>query len=166
MLNIVLVEPEIPQNTGNIARTCACFGMRLHLVAPLGFVPSERNLRRAGCDYWDKVEIVRWGCLEEFLAANADARLWLFTGRVGRTYTDAAFGEDDFLLFGRESSGLPQDLLDAHPEACLRIPMREGLRSLNLSNAVAIAAAEALRQHGFTFCSGQISHPVDGEPSL
>ena len=149
MLNIVLVEPEIPQNTGNIARTCACFGMRLHLVAPLGFVPSERNLRRAGCDYWDKVEIVRWSCLDEFLAVHGADRLHLFTGRARRAYTAAAFADEDFLLFGRESTGLPQALLDARPDACLRIPMREGLRSLNLSNAVAIAAAEALRQLAF-----------------
>lgn len=149
MLNIVLVEPEIPQNTGNIARTCACFGMRLHLVAPMGFVPSERNLKRAGCDYWDKVDIVRWGCLEEFLQANATARLHLFTGRATRTHTDATFADEDFLLFGRESTGLPEALLDAHPAACLRIPMRAETRSLNLSNAVAIAAAEALRQLGF-----------------
>ena len=149
MLNVVLVEPEIPQNTGNIARTCACFGMRLHLVAPLGFVPSERNLRRAGCDYWDKVEIVHWSCLDAFLGAHGNDRLHLFTGRGTRLYTDASFADEDFLVFGRESTGLPQMLLDARPEACLRIPMQEGLRSLNLSNAVAIAAAEALRQRGF-----------------
>ena len=149
MLNIVLVEPEIPQNTGNIARTCACFGLRLHLVAPLGFVASERNLRRAGCDYWDKVDIVRWSCLEEFLAATADDRLFLFTGHAQNTYTQNAYKDGDYLVFGRESTGLPQSLLDARPEVCVRIPMREGLRSLNLSNAVAIAAAEALRQQGF-----------------
>ena len=149
MLNIVLVEPEIPQNTGNIARTCACFGMRLHLVAPLGFVPSERNLRRAGCDYWDKVEIVRWNCLEEFLEANGTSPMHLFTGRATKPYTQIAYGEDDFLVFGRESTGLPQALLDAREGECVRIPMREGLRSLNLSNSVAIAAAEALRQLGF-----------------
>ena len=149
-LNIVLVEPEIPQNTGNIARTCACFGLKLHLVAPLGFVPSERNLRRAGCDYWDKVDIVRWSCLEEFLRANGDATLHLFTGHATRTYTQIEYGPDDFLLFGRESTGLPSELLARFPEACVRIPMKEGLRSLTLSNAVAIAAAEALRQHAFT----------------
>lgn len=149
MLNIVLVEPEIPQNAGNIARTCACFGMRLHLVAPLGFVPSERNLRRAGCDYWDKVDIVRWSCLDEFLSAHGEDTLHLFTGHATRPYMDASFADEDFLLFGRESTGLPQELLSARPDACLRIPMREGLRSLNLSNAVAIAAAEALRQLAF-----------------
>ena len=149
MLNIVLVEPEIPQNTGNIARTCACFGMRLHLVAPLGFAPSERNLRRAGCDYWDEVEIVRWPCLEAFLEAHGEDRLHLFTGHAARSYTDAEYADEDYLLFGRESTGLPQELLAARPDACLRIPMREGLRSLNLSNAVAVAASEALRRLGF-----------------
>ena len=149
MLNIVLVEPEIPQNTGNIARTCACFGMRLHLVSPLGFVPSERNLRRAGCDYWDKVDIVRWNSLDAFLEAHGAEALHLFTGRATRIYTQIAYGADDFLVFGRESTGLPQSLLDAYPDACVRIPMRAGLRSLNLSNAVAIAAAEALSKQGF-----------------
>ena len=149
MLNIVLVEPEIPQNTGNIARTCACFCMRLHLVAPLGFVPSERNLRRAGCDYWDKVDIVRWSCLKEFLRAHGQDRLHLFSGHTTALYTDVTYEDGDFLVFGRESTGLPQDLLERYPDRCRRIPMAEGLRSLNLSNAVAISSAEALRQSGF-----------------
>ena len=149
MLNIVLVEPEIPQNTGNIARTCACFGMRLHLIEPMGFRASERNLKRAGCDYWDEVEIVRWSCLDAFLVEHGGDRLHLFTGHATIPYTGVTYADEDYLLFGRESTGLPQDLLDAYPDACLRIPMREDLRSLNLSNAVAIAAAEALRQMGF-----------------
>ncbi len=149
MLNIVLVEPEIPQNTGNIARTCACFGMRLHLIEPMGFRASERNLKRAGCDYWDEVEIVRWPCLDAFLEEHAGDRLHLFTGHATRSFTDVAYEDEDYLLFGKESTGLPQDLLDANPDACLRIPMREGLRSLNLSNAVAIASAEALRQMNY-----------------
>ena len=149
MQNVVLVEPEIPQNTGNIARTCACTGARLHLIEPMGFQLTQRNLARAGCDYWDEVDIVRWNCLEDFLAAHGEDELHLFTGHASRAYTDVSFGPDAFLLFGRESRGLPRELLEARPEACLRIPMREGLRSLNLSNAVAIALYEALRQQAF-----------------
>lgn len=152
MLNIVLIEPEIPQNTGNIARTCACIGARLHLVEPMGFRLTQRNLARAGCDYWDEVEIVRWSCAEEFFEKNSDdlaGKLHLFTGRAFKSYADVAYGRDDFLLFGRESAGIDPDILDRYPENCVRIPMRDGLRSLNLSNAVAIAAYEALRQIGF-----------------
>ena len=153
MLNIVLIEPEIPQNTGNIARTCACIGARLHLVEPMGFRLTQRNLARAGCDYWDEVDIVRWSCTDEFLEAHndgCDCEFHLFTGRVERSYTDVAYGKDAFLLFGRESAGIDPALLERFADRCVRIPMREGLRSLNLSNAVAIAAYEALRQQGFT----------------
>lgn len=149
-MNIVLIEPEIPQNAGNIARTCACVGARLHLVWPLGFQPTERNLRRAGCDYWDEVDIVRWACADEFLEAHGGDELHLFTGRAQRTYTDVAYGVDAFLLFGRESAGIDPEILDCFADRCVRIPMREGLRSLNLSNAVAIATYEALRQQGFS----------------
>ena len=149
MLNIVLVEPEIPQNTGNIARTCACVGARLHLVEPMGFRATERNLRRAGCDYWDEVEIVRWPCADAFFEAHAADELHLFTGSARRSYADVAYGTDAFLVFGRESRGLDPDVLDRFASRCVRIPMREGLRSLNLSNAVAIAAYEALRQQGW-----------------
>lgn len=149
MLNIVLVEPEIPQNTGNIARTCACTGARLHLVEPMGFRLTEKNLKRAGCDYWDDVDVVRWPCVEAFLEAHGAAELHLFTGRATRLYREVAYGPDAFLLFGRESRGLDGTLLDRYPCACVRIPMREGARSLNLSNAVAIAAYEALAQQGF-----------------
>ena len=149
MLNIVLIEPEIPQNTGNIARTCACFGARLHLVEPMGFRLTERNIARAGCDYWDEVEIVRWSCVEAFLEEHGVDELHLFTGSADRFHTDVAYGHDAFLLFGRESRGIDPDILKRYADACVRIPMREGLRSLNLSNAVAIAACEALRQQGF-----------------
>ncbi|MCD8316673.1 MAG: tRNA (cytidine(34)-2'-O)-methyltransferase [Eggerthellaceae bacterium] len=149
MLNIVLVEPEIPQNTGNIARTCACIGATLHLIEPMGFRLSARNVARAGCDYWDKVEIIRWTCLDEFMKAHGDAELHMFTGHVKTLYTDVEYGTDAFLLFGSESRGLPEDLIDCNPDLCVRIPMKEGLRSLNLSNAVAIGAYEAIRQHGF-----------------
>ena len=146
MLNIVLVEPEIPQNTGNIARTCACVGARLHLVEPMGFRLTEKNLRRAGCDYWDDVEVVRWPCVEAFLEAHGEDELHLFTGQA---YRDVVYGPDAFLLFGRESRGLDQGLIDRFADCCRRIPMREGARSLNLSNAVAIAAYDALAQRSF-----------------
>lgn len=150
MLNVVLIEPEIPQNTGNIARTCACTGATLHLVEPMGFRLTQRNLARAGCDYWDEVEIVRWPCVEEFLEAHANDELHLFTGRTTRSYADVRYGADAFLLFGRESAGINPEILERFADRCVRIPMREGLRSLNLSNAVAIATYEALRQHDFT----------------
>lgn len=148
MLNIVLVEPEIPQNTGNVARTCACIGARLHVVEPLGFHLTQRNLARAGCDYWDEVDIVRWPCAEAFLEAHGMDELHLFTGQTSRAFTDARYGEETFLLFGRESRGLDQGVIQRYADCCVRIPMRAGLRSLNLSNAVAIGAYEALRQQG------------------
>lgn len=154
MLNVVLIEPEIPQNTGNIARTCACVGAKLHLVEPMGFRATERNLKRAGCDYWDDVEIVRWACADEFFAAHAsgalgDGRLYLFTGQAQLHFAEVTYGSDDFLIFGRESRGLDQAIIDAYAESCVRIPMCEGIRSLNLSNAVAIGVFEALRQNNY-----------------
>ncbi len=149
MISIVLVEPEIPQNTGNIARTCACTGACLHLVEPMGFRLTSKQLSRAGCDYWDHVEIVRWPSLEAFLEAHGNDELHLFTGKASQLVTEASYGADAFLMFGRESSGLPEAVLDAYPENTVRIPMRPDERSLNLSNAVAIGIYEALRQHGF-----------------
>ena len=148
-LNIVLVEPEIPQNTGNIARTCACLGARLHLVEPMGFRLTDRNIKRAGCDYWDKVEIIRWPCAEAFFEAHANDELHLFTGSALRSYSDATYGEGAYLVFGRESRGLDSECLERFGDACVRIPMRRDLRSLNLSNAVAIGAYEAVRQTSF-----------------
>ena len=148
MLNIVLVEPEIPQNTGNIARTCACVGAKLHLIEPMGFRLTERNLKRAGCDYWDDVEIVHWPSAEAFFSEHSEDEIWLFTGSTDKLYTDVDFGEETFLLFGRESRGIDQDILDRYSDRCLRIPMRQGLRSLNLSNAVAIGSYEFVRQLG------------------
>ena len=149
MLNIVLVEPEIPQNTGNIARTCACVGARLHLVEPMGFRATERNLKRAGCDYWDEVDIVRWPCADAFFEAHGADELHLFTGHAARSFADAAYSDDAFLVFGRESRGLEPAILARFSDRCVRIPMREGMRSLNLSNSVAIGVYEALRQQGF-----------------
>ena len=148
-LHIVLVEPEIPQNTGNIARTCACIGARLHLVEPCGFRLSERNLKRAGCDYWNDVDIVQWPSVNHFLDAHGSDELHLFTGRSQRLFTTASYAQGSYLLFGRESRGLDEWVMDAYDDACVRIPMRENERSLNLSNAVAVAAYEALRQQGF-----------------
>ena len=148
-LNIVLVEPEIPQNTGNIARTCACTGARLHLVEPMGFRLTQKQLARAGCDYWDEVDIVRWPCAAAFFEAHAADELHLFTGHAARSFADVSYDEGAFLVFGRESRGLDGDLIEAHAARCVRIPMRDGLRSRNLSNAVAVAAYEALRQQGW-----------------
>lgn len=148
-LNIVLVEPEIPQNTGNIARTCACTGARLHLVEPMGFRLSQKNLARAGCDYWDEVDIVRWPCAAAFFEACDGEELHLFTGHASRSFAEVSYGEGAYLVFGRESRGLDREVIDARAERCVRIPMRDGLRSLNLSNAVAVAAYEALRQQGY-----------------
>jgi tRNA (cytidine/uridine-2'-O-)-methyltransferase len=151
-----LIEAEIPQNTGNIARTCACIGARLHLVEPLGFHATERNLRRAGCDYWDKVDIVRWSCADAFFdavevqAALAEQNLFLFTGQTEKLFCDVSYKSGSYLVFGRESRGIDPAILEKYKDACVRIPMRETLRSLNLSNAAAIGAYEALRQTGFS----------------
>lgn len=149
MLNIVLVEPEIPQNAGNIARTCACIGARLHLIEPMGFRMTAKTFARAGCDYWDKVELIKWNCVQDFREAHGDDELHLFSGAGSSLYTDVTYGSEAFLVFGRESRGLDPEWLEAEPERVCRIPMKEGLRSLNLSNAVAIGAYEALRQQGF-----------------
>ena len=150
MFNIVLVEPEIPQNTGNIARTCAATGCRLHLVKPLGFEISDRYLKRAGLDYWQYVDVKIWKNLDEFFAANEGGTFYFFTTKGLRRHVDATFRDGDFLVFGKETKGLPEELLKAHPDSCLRIPMLGELRSLNLSNSVAIAVYEGLRQSDFT----------------
>ena len=149
MFHVVLVQPEIPQNTGNIARTCAATGCTLHLVRPLGFDISDKYLRRAGLDYWHLVNVEVHDSLEAFLAQYPAARLHLFTTKAKRTYTQAQYRAGDFLVFGRETRGLDEEFLVQHPEACVRIPMREEARSLNLSNSVAIAVYEGLRQNDF-----------------
>ena len=146
MLKIVLVEPEIPQNAGNIARTCACIGAQLHMVEPFGFRLSDKYFSRSGCDYWDKVELIRWPSLDKFLEENQSKDMWFFTGRVEKSFRDAKFSENSWLVFGRETAGLPPKLIEDNKDNCLRIPMKPGLRSLNLSNAVAVAAYEALGQ--------------------
>lgn len=149
MLNIVLVEPEIPQNCGNIARTCAATGAALHLVKPLGFGVDDKSLKRAGLDYWDKVEVYYYESLAEFLEKHGSDPLFFLTTKGPRTYADQHYPDGSYLVFGKETAGLPETLLRAHPDACLRIPMRDTLRSLNLSNAAAIVLYEALRQWEF-----------------
>ena len=149
MFNIVLVEPEIPQNTGNIARTCAATDCRLHLVKPLGFEVSDKYLKRAGLDYWQFVDIKYWENFEELRAAFPQGRFFYFTTKALNCYTDVEYTDGDFLVFGKETKGLPEELLRANPHSCVRIPMMGELRSLNLSNSVAIAVYEGLRQSGF-----------------
>lgn len=149
MFHIVLVEPEIPQNTGNIARTCAVTGAVLHLVEPLGFSLDDKQLKRAGLDYWHLLDVRRYESLDDFFARNPDGRYFYLTTKAQQCYCDAAFQDGDYLLFGKETRGLPEALLTAHPERCIRIPMREGARSMNLSNSVAVTVFEALRQTAF-----------------
>ena len=146
MLNIVLHEPEIPQNCGNIARTCAATGSRLHLIRPLGFDISEKAVRRAGLDYWHLVDVRVYDNLEDFFSKNEVRQLWCLSTKAPRCYTEAVFEDECYLLFGKETKGLPEDFLEAHYDQCVRIPMRSEARSLNLSNAVAITVYEALRQ--------------------
>ena len=149
MLHIVLVEPEIPQNTGNIARTCAATGSELHLVEPLGFKLEDKYLKRAGLDYWPMVKVHVHKDFSEVLTQYPDAAYFYASTKAPRSYAQAVYPEDAFLVFGRESRGLPENLLARVYDRCIRIPMIEGARSLNLSNSVAIVAYEALRQHGF-----------------
>jgi len=142
---VVLLEPEQPGNTGAIGRTCICAGASLHLIRPLGFQTDEKSLRRAGLDYWPRLGVREYEDLNAFLAAHPGARIWYVTTKARQTIAEADYREGDFLMFGKESAGLPEELLAAHSEACVRIPMAAGERSLNLSNAVAVALYEALR---------------------
>ncbi len=156
-LHIVLVEPQIPQNTGNISRTCAVTGAKLHLVHPFGFTITDKHLRRAGLDYWDKLDITEYESLDAFLQAHRGDLLYFFTTKGRKRHSDVVFQQerDIYLVFGREDAGLPEALLYAHPDTCLRIPMRPTLRSLNLSNSVAIAAYEVLRQWDYPALEAQ-----------
>ncbi len=149
MLNIVLVAPVIPQNTGNIARTCAATGSVLHLVRPLGFDISDAAVKRAGLDYWHLVDVRVYDDLDELFAKNDVRQMRLFSTKAPRSYAEADYEDGCFLFFGRETTGLPEDFLDAHYESCVRIPMRAEARSLNLSNSVAVGVFEALRQLDF-----------------
>ena len=146
MLNIVLVEPEIPQNCGNIARTCAATGCRLHLIRPLGFDISEKAVRRAGLDYWHMVEVFDYENLDDFFARNDVKEMWCLSTKAPRCHVEAQYHDGCYLFFGKETKGLPEDFLEAHRGCCVRIPMKSDARSLNLSNAVAITVYEALRQ--------------------
>lgn len=149
MLNIVLLEPEIPANTGNIGRTCCATGTRLHLIEPLGFQINEKALKRAGMDYWDKLDVVVYDCYEDFCEKNPDAKIYYATTKAPNKYCDAKFEEDCFIMFGKESAGIPESILVNNQETCIRIPMNPEIRSLNLSNSVAIVLYEALRQNDF-----------------
>lgn len=144
-LNIVMVEPEIPQNTGNVARTCAATGARLHLVGPMGFKIDDKKLKRAGLDYWQYLDITYYESLEDFFKKN-NGSFFYFTTKGRHTHSDVSYPDNCYLLFGKETKGLPEELLIKNPERCVRIPMLGGIRSLNLSNSVAIAVYEALRQ--------------------
>lgn len=154
MLNIVLVEPEIPMNTGNIARTCAATRSRLHLIKPLGFDISDKAVKRAGLDYWPMVDLHVYENLEHFFAVNPQPDLWLATTKAPRDYTQAQFRAGCWLMFGKETAGLPEHLRMQYCDRCIRIPMRADARSLNLANSVAVLAYEALRQQGFPNLSG------------
>ena len=160
MFNIVLVEPEIPQNTGNIVRTCHATGCKLHLVRPLGFEVTDKYLKRAGLDYWDEVEITYYNSFDEVREKFPEASFYYFTTKGLKRHSDAKFKEGDFLVFGKETKGLPEELLKAHKDECLRIPMIGETRSLNLSNSVAIAVYEGLRQLDFegVKTEGQLHH--------
>ncbi len=147
-LNIVLLEPQIPQNTGNISRTCAVTGARLHLIKPLGFEVTDKNLKRAGLDYWDKLDITYYENLGDFFNKN-NGEYFYFTTKGKNAYTDVSYPDNAYLFFGREDKGLPEELLFENKEKCVRVPMRDTLRSLNLSNTVAIATYEVLRQWDF-----------------
>ena len=150
-LHIVLVEPQIPQNTGNISRTCAVTGAKLHLIQPMGFTVTDKHLKRAGLDYWDKLYITYYNNFADFSNQNQQGLFYFFTTKGRHIHSNVSYPPDQpiYLIFGREDKGLPEDLLFQHPDTCVRIPMRQTLRSLNLSNSVAIAAYEVLRQWNY-----------------
>lgn len=148
-MNIVLFEPEMPANTGNIGRTCVATGTKLHLIEPLGFKINEKALRRAGLDYWDKLDVTIYSDYQDFLNQNPGAKIYMATTKAPKVYTDMAYEPDCFLMFGKESAGIPEEILVENQETCVRIPMWGDIRSLNLSNSVSIVLYEALRQNGF-----------------
>lgn len=149
MLNIVLHEPEIPANTGNIGRTCVATGTRLHLIEPLGFRLNEKNLKRAGMDYWNDLDVRTYINYEEFLEKNQNARIYMATTKAQKAYTEVSYEPDCYIMFGKESAGIPEEILVRHKNDCVRIPMAGGIRSLNLANSAAIILYEALRQNDF-----------------
>ena len=149
MLNIVLHEPEMPANTGNIGRTCVATGTALHLIRPYGFILSDKMIKRSGMDYWDQLKLNQYLDYNDFLVKNPGARVFYATTKGKNRYTDVEYKDGDFIMFGKESAGIPEEILAEHPESCIRIPMGHDIRSLNLSNSVAIVLYEALRQMGF-----------------
>lgn len=149
-MNIILHQPEIPANTGNIGRTCVATGSSLHLIEPLGFHLDEKSIKRAGMDYWEHLDVTRYMNYTEFLEKHPGARIWMATTKARRSYTEVSYGLDDFIMFGKESAGIPEEILVEHEENCIRIPMLPAIRSLNLSNSVAIVLYEALRQNQFS----------------
>ena len=148
-MNIVLLEPEIPANTGNIGRTCVVTGTTLHLIEPLGFLLDEKNIKRAGLDYWSSLDLKRYKSYSQFLEENRPKRIFMATTKAHKKYTDVHYEADDYILFGKESAGIPEELLVDNESCCIRIPMMSDIRSLNLSNSVAIILYEALRQQDF-----------------
>ncbi len=148
-MHIILHQPEIPANTGNIGRTCVATGTSLHLIEPLGFRLDEKSIKRAGMDYWEHLDVTRYVNYQEFKEKHPDARIWMATTKARHVYTDVAFGPDDYIMFGKESGGIPEEILVENEETCIRIPMLDQIRSLNLSNSVAIVLYEALRQNHF-----------------
>jgi tRNA (cytidine/uridine-2'-O-)-methyltransferase len=148
-LNIVLHQPEIPANTGNIGRTCVATGSTLHLIEPLGFRLNEKELKRAGMDYWEHLHVERYINFQEFLEKNPGAKIWMATTKAKQIYSEVQFGPEDYIMFGKESGGIPEEILVEHEQTCIRIPMLDEIRSLNLSNSVSIVLYEALRQNGF-----------------
>ena len=149
MLNIVLLEPEIPANTGNIGRTCVAAGARLHLIEPLGFRLSEKALKRAGMDYWKDLDVTTYMDYPDFLARNPGAKIYMATTKAQKVYTEVSYEPDSYIMFGKESAGIPEEILVENKENCVRIPMMGDIRSLNLGNSAAIVLYEALRQNGF-----------------
>ncbi len=149
-MNIVLFQPEIPANTGNIGRTCVATDTKLHLIEPLGFRLNEKEIKRAGMDYWEHLDVTRYVNFEDFLEKNPNAKIWMATTKAKHVYTEVSYGPDDFIMFGKESAGIPEEILVENEETCIRIPMLEKIRSLNLSNSVAIVLYEALRQNQFS----------------
>ncbi len=154
-MHIILHQPEIPANTGNIGRTCVATGTSLHLIEPLGFKLDEKSIKRAGMDYWEQLDVTRYMNYQEFLALHPKAKIWMATTKAKRSYTEVAYQEDDFIMFGKESAGIPEELLAEHETSCIRIPMLPSIRSLNLSNSVAIVLYEALRQNHFAGLQAQ-----------
>ena len=160
MLKIVLHEPEMPANTGNIGRTCVATGVRLHLIGPLGFQINDKMLKRAGLDYWDKLDVTVYSDYQDFLDKNPGAKIYMATTKGKHVYTEVSYEPDCYIMFGKESAGIPEEILIEHPEECIRIPMIGETRSLNLSNSVAIVLYEALRQNQFDHMKleGELHH--------